>query len=104
MFGTFVKFNISTKYLLRGGVSHIFNCGYGKGFSVKQVINILNKILKKRLPTSIGKRRVGEIEKVVADLSKFKKFYSWQPKFKSLRTILTNALTRIDEFLQQPIN
>jgi len=83
---------VSTKYLLKGGASHIFNCGYGKGFSVKQVINILNKILKKRLPTSIGKRRIGDIEKVVADVSKFKKFFSWQPKFNSLRTILTTAL------------
>ena len=38
---------VSTKYLLKGGASQIFNCGYGKGFSVKQVINMMNKILKK---------------------------------------------------------
>jgi UDP-glucose 4-epimerase len=83
---------VSTKYLLKGGTSQIFNCGYGKGFSVKQVINTMNKILKKKLPTSIGKRRKGDIEKIVADVSKFKKFFLWKPKFNSLSTILVTAL------------
>lgn len=83
---------VTTKYLLKGGTSQIFNCGYGKGFSVKQVINMMNKILKKKLPTSIGKRRKGDIEKIVADVSKFKKFFSWKPKYNSLSTILVTAL------------
>jgi UDP-glucose 4-epimerase len=83
---------VSAKYLLKGGASQIFNCGYGKGFSVKQVINMMNKILKKKLPTSIGKRRKGDTEKVVADVRKFKKFFSWKPKFNSLSTILVTAL------------
>ena len=71
---------VSTKYLLKGGASQIFNCGYGKGFSVKQVINMMNKILKKKLPTSIGKRRKGDTEKVVADVRKFKKFFFMETK------------------------
>ena len=39
---------LSTKYLLKDGLSQIFNCGYGRGFSVKQVINVMNQILKKK--------------------------------------------------------
>ena len=83
---------ISLKHLLENGDSNIFNCGYGKGFSVKQVINVMNKILKRKLPTTIGKRRKGDIEKVVADPSKFKKFFSWKPKFNSLKLIIDSSL------------
>ena len=82
---------ISTKYLLKNGVSQIFNCGYGRGFSVKQVINVMNQILKKKLPISIGKRRKGDVEKVVADVNKFKKFFSWKPKFNNLEQIIKTA-------------
>ena len=52
----------------------------------------MNQILKKKLPISIGKRRKGDVEKVVADVNKFKKFFSWKPKFNSLSTILMTAL------------
>ena len=40
---------ISLNHLLKGGKSEIFNCGYGKGYSVKEVINEMNRILKKKL-------------------------------------------------------
>jgi len=83
---------ISTKYLLNDGMSQIFNCGYGKGISVKQVIEMMNKILKKELPTTLGKRRKGDVGKIVADVSKFKKFFSWQPKYNSLKLIINSAL------------
>jgi UDP-glucose 4-epimerase len=83
---------ISTKYLLEKGVSKIFNCGYGKGYSVKQVIEVMNKILKKKLSTTIGKRRKGDVEKLIADSSKFKNFFSWKPKFNSLRLIIESSL------------
>jgi len=83
---------ISTKYLLNNGMSQIFNCGYGKGFSVKQVVETMNKILKRELPISIGKRRKGDIGKIVADTRKFKKFFSWKPKFNSLKLIIASAL------------
>ena len=83
---------ISTNYLLKNGLSQIFNCGYGRGYSVKQVIHVMSQILKKKLPTSIGKRRKGDIEKVVADVNKFKKFFSWKPKSNSLKLIIESAL------------
>ena len=83
---------ISTKYLLNNGMSQIFNCGYGKGFSVKQVIETMNTILKRELPVTIGKRRKGDVGKIVADTNKFKKFFSWKPKFNSLKLIIKSAL------------
>ncbi len=83
---------ISAEYLLNKGNSQIFNCGYSKGYSVKQVIFEMEKILKRKLPSKIGKRRKGDSERVVANISKFKKYFSWQPKYNNLNLILKSAL------------
>ena len=83
---------ISAEYLLNKGNSQIFNCGYSKGYSVKQVIFEMEKILKRKLPTKIGKRRKGDAERVVANISKFKNYFSWKPKYNNLNLILKSAL------------
>ena len=83
---------ICAKYLLKGGSSQIFNCGYGKGYSVFEVINAINKILKRKIPYKIGPRRDGDVEQIIADTKKFNKFFSWQPKNNSLKKIINTAL------------
>ena len=45
------------KYLLKKNKSKIFNCGYGKGYTVLEVIKSMNKIISKKIPIRIGKRR-----------------------------------------------
>ena len=77
---------------MKNSKSQIFNCGYSKGFSVKDVINEMEKIIKKKIPTKVGKRRKGDSERVVADVSKFKKFFSWKPKYNKMKLILSSAL------------
>lgn len=52
----------------------------------------MNKILKRKLPTSIRKRRKGDIEKIVANTNKLRKFFSWQSRYDSLSTIISTAL------------
>ena len=70
----------------------MFNCGYGKGFSTKTVVKNLNKILGYRIPTEIGKRRPGDIQKIVANSNKFTKNFKWKPKFNDLNFILSTAV------------
>ena len=82
---------ISAKYLLEQKQSNIFNCGYGNGYSVKEVINTYNKILNKKIKFKIGPRRPGDSKMVVADPSKFNKTLNWKPKFKNLEYILKTA-------------
>jgi len=67
---------ISGNHLIDGGESNLFNCGYGKGFSIKEVINELNKIINKNLKTSIGPRRPGDSEMVVSNVEKIKQYFS----------------------------
>ncbi len=83
---------LCAKDLIKNKKSNIFNCGYGKGFSVKEVVNCLNKILGYKILTRIGNRRPGDIGKIVANSDKFFKYFSWKPKFNDLESIIKSAL------------
>ena len=72
--------------------SHIFNCGYGKGYSVKEVIKCFNEILDKEILYKIGPRRPGDSKMLVSNPDKFTNFFLWKPKFNDLKYILTTAL------------
>jgi UDP-glucose 4-epimerase len=82
---------VSAKYLLDKNQSNIFNCGYGNGYSVKEVIDTYNKILNKKIKSRIGPRRPGDSKMVVADPSKFYKTLNWKPKYNNLEYILKTA-------------
>ena len=84
--------NLSAKYLIKDKKSQIFNCGYGNGFSILDVIKSINFILKKRLPFIVGKPRKKDIYFSVADTKKFNRSFRWKPKYNSLNYILTTAL------------
>ena len=77
--------------MLKKNRSNIFNCGYGVGFTVKEVIDTFNQILNKKIKFRIGPRRVGDSQYIVADTSKFKKTFKWKPKFNNLKYILKTA-------------
>ncbi len=83
---------ISGKYLASNDKSHIFNCGYGKGYSVKEVIEKLNEILDREISIEFGPRRPGDSAMVVANSKKFKDFFSWKPKYNDLKFILKTAI------------
>jgi len=82
---------LSAKYLIKSEKSEIFNCGYGKGFSIMEVVNNMNDVLKSTLPTIIGKRRDKDIKSSIANVQKFKNFFGWEPKFNDLKHILKTS-------------
>ena len=82
---------ISAKYLFKKNQSNIFNCGYGVGFTVKEVINTFNQIIDKKIKFKVGPRRQGDSQYIVANTSKFKKTFRWKPKFNDLKIILKTA-------------
>ena len=83
---------ISAKHLMENGKSEIFNCGYGKGYSVKEVLESFSKVLGKKINFEIGPRRDGDSEMVVANSDKFNKFFNWKPKFNDIKFILKTAI------------
>ena len=83
---------ISAVYLKENGKSEIFNCGYGKGYSVKEVVENFNLVLNKNINFEIGPRRDGDSKMIVANSDKFNKFFSWKPRFNDIKYIIKTAL------------
>jgi len=83
---------VSGIYLIDNDKSHIFNCGYGTGYSVKDVIKNFNEILDNKINYRIGPRRLGDSKMVVANPNKFNNFFSWKPKYNNIKYILNTAL------------
>ena len=81
----------SMKYLLKFNKSNIFNCGYGKGFTVLDAINVTNKFSKQKIKIKIGPRRKNDIEKSVANINKIKIYIKWKPKYDDLKNIILSS-------------
>ena len=83
---------VSAKHLISGGQSELFNCGYGNGYSVKEIIQNLNDILKKDINSKIGPRRPGDSMMIVSNIDKFQNYFKWQPKFNDIKKILSSSI------------
>ncbi len=71
--------------------SHFLNCGYGRGASVKEVIEVVRKIHGKDFKVITQERRAGDVGKVVAKADKIKKILGWVPKYNDLEFIVKTA-------------
>ncbi len=80
-------------YLVAGGKSSIINCGYGHGFSVKEVLDMVEEISGRPHGATVGPRRRGDVAALVADNSKILKTLPWQPKRDDLYEIIQSAIT-----------
>jgi len=80
------------EYLKEGNSSDIFNCGYGRGYSVREVIDTMKKVSGMDFTTREAPRRAGDPPILVADNSKILRHLSWKPQFNSLSLICKTAL------------
>ena len=83
---------VALDYLKAGGASDIFNCGYGRGYSVLEVVAEMEKVTGEALPTKSGKRRPGDPPSLVADSKKIRKILGWKPEADSLTQIISDAI------------
>jgi UDP-glucose 4-epimerase len=79
-------------HLRRGGVSTTFNCGYGHGYSVLEVIEAVKRASGRNFPVRIAERRAGDPAAIVADVSRIHAMLKWSPQFDDLDTIVSHAL------------
>jgi len=80
------------EYLEAGNESDIFNCGYGHGYSVKEVIDTVKKVSGVDFKVEVAPRREGDPAELVADNTKIKEKMGWTPKFDDLELICKSAL------------
>ncbi len=82
----------SLNYLMEKKESQIFNCGYGKGYSVKEVLDTFNNISSNKIEIEYGSRRKGDAEFLVSDVGKIKKMIKWKPKYNKLDYIIKTSI------------
>ena len=80
------------KYLQQGGVPLIANCGYGKGFSVREVIHAVKEVSGIDFPVAVTQRRVGDPTSLVADSTLARDVLGWHPHYHDLHIIMRHAL------------
>ncbi len=78
-------------YLQNKGQATILNCGYGQGYSVKDVVKTVEKIVGRSLKTENAPRREGDSPSVIASNEKIKEILKWQPQFNDLEFIVKTA-------------
>lgn len=74
------------------GETRIYNCGYGTGHSVRQVVDAFGKVLNHPLPARDRPRRPGDPPALVCDSAKLKRELGWVPQHASIGTIVETAL------------
>ncbi len=79
------------RYLEEGGKSTTLNCGYNRGYSVKEVIHHFEKLFNKSLNAKLGPRRPGDVPLLIADTQKIHETLKWSIRFKDLNIILRSA-------------
>jgi UDP-glucose 4-epimerase len=83
---------LALDYLRRGGASLTCNCGYGRGFSVLEVIDVVKQVSGVDFPVRIAGRRAGDPASIVALADRVRETLKWTPQHDDLPTIVKQAL------------
>jgi UDP-glucose 4-epimerase len=79
-------------YLRRGGESTTLNCGYGRGYSVRELLDTVEKVAGHRLAKKEEPRRAGDPPTLVARATRIRDTLGWQPRHDDLTKIVSTAL------------
>jgi UDP-glucose 4-epimerase len=74
-----------------GGPSARFNCGYGRGFTVLEVLAALERVAHCKLPIRMVGRRPGDVASVVADVTRIRTMLAWKPAYDDLDVMVRTA-------------
>jgi len=79
-------------YLAGGGASVTLNCGYGRGYSVLEIVSSLKRISGRDFPVSVAPRRPGDIDAIIAANDRIRQTLAWSPQHDDVDVILRDAL------------
>jgi UDP-glucose 4-epimerase len=80
------------EYLEKGGDSATFNCGYGHGYSVREVLDTVAKVNGKALNVIEEPRRAGDPPMLIAKADRIRETLKWEPEFDDLEFIVKTSL------------
>ena len=79
-------------YLRRGGESTTLNCGYGHGYSVREVLKMVETVAGRPLKITEESRREGDPPTLIAEARKIRTVLGWEPRLDDLRSIVASSL------------
>jgi UDP-glucose 4-epimerase len=82
---------LALKRLENGGSSTAFNLGTGTGISVRQIIDTVGRVTGRPVPHSVGPRRPGDPERLVASNARARRELGWSPKLGDVDAIVETA-------------
>ncbi len=88
-------------YLRKGGESTIVNCGYSHGYSVREVLEMVEKVDGKPLNIIEQDRRAGDPPSLVANTDKIRKLFNWTPRYDDLEAITRSSLNWEKKLLER---
>ncbi len=68
------------------------NCGYGRGFSVLEVLDAVDRVTNRKIERVLAPRRAGDPDSLVSDPARLKATLPWEPKHADLDRIVFHAL------------
>jgi UDP-glucose 4-epimerase len=80
------------RLIARPDESHVMNCGYGRGFSVLEVLDAVDRATNARVERRMAPRRAGDPPSLVADNARILATLPWRPERDDLATIVADAL------------
>ncbi len=92
----------SLNYLRAGGDSQVMNCGYGQGYSVREVLTAVERATGKALPIEEATRRPGDPPILIATADKIREVLGWKPQHNDLDHIVATALQWERKLLDEP--
>jgi len=81
---------IALENLLGGGKSDYYNAGVGKGYSNKEIVEMIEGVVGKKMKLKIGERRKGDADSLFASIEKISRKFNWKPRF-GLKEIVESA-------------
>lgn len=80
------------EFMNKENKSEVFNLGSLNGYSVKQIVDMAEKVVGKTIPKTLGPRREGDPDSLVADSTKARSVLGWEPKYDNVEDMIRTAL------------
>ncbi|MCC5860058.1 MAG: UDP-glucose 4-epimerase GalE [Ectothiorhodospiraceae bacterium] len=79
-------------HLRKGGESATLNCGYGHGYSVREVLDMVQEVNGRPLDIREEPRRAGDPPTLIAEAERIRTLLGWEPRYDDLREIVRTSL------------
>ena len=78
-------------HLEQGQKSEVLNCGYGHGYSVREIVSAVQRVSRTELPVQETSRRAGDPAQLVSDPARLMEVFGWQPQYDDIDKIVQTA-------------